>query len=252
MVVSIVSHGHGTLLQPLLLQLAAQTSHSAAAIARVVLTHNIPEADPLAPADGWPFVLELIRNSEPKGFGSNHNQALAGAPESLVCVLNPDVRVLDDGSRPFALLQQAASEPGVGCAYPLQVDETGVLQDSERELPSPSALWRRRVLRQGQRQVDWVNAACMVIPTPVWQAIGGFDEAYFMYCEDVDLSLRIQLQGQRLQRVAVRVEHAGQRASSHQWRHLRWHVRSLLRLWSSSPYRQFKALKGRSAQPVDR
>ena len=243
MVVSVVSHGHGNLLQTLLQQLATQALQAAAPITRVVLTQNIPEPDPIAPASGWPFALELIRNAQPKGFGANHNQALAGARESQVCVLNPDVRVLDDGQRPFAQMSQVASEPGVGCAYPLQVDEHGVLQESERELPSPSALWRRRVLKQGQKQVDWVNAACMVIPADVWRSVQGFDEGYFMYCEDVDLSLRIRLLGLRLQRVPVRIEHAGQRASSRQWRHLLWHVRSLLRLWSSSPYRQMVARK---------
>ncbi len=237
LVVSVVSHGHGPLVQALLNDLARL---SAETVGRVVLTQNLPEAEPEAPADGWPFVFQIVKNAVPAGFGANHNRALAGAEESAVCVLNPDVGL--GAGDPFALLVQAIWQPGAGCAYPVQLDEKGRLQDSERELPTPWALLRRRLLGRGESQVDWVNAACMVLPQPVWQAVGGFDEAYFMYCEDVDLCLRIRLLGRTLVRVPVRVVHAGQRASHRRWSHLRWHVRSLLRLWSSPVYAKARLL----------
>ncbi len=237
LVVSIVSHGHGALVQQLLHDMARLAGQS---VDRVVLTLNLPEAGPAAPAQGWPFMLELVRNAQPAGFGSNHNQALAGASEAFVCVLNPDVLLAGDD--PFGALVQLAAQPGVGCAYPLQLDVAGKLQDSERALPTPAALWRRRVLRQPDTGVDWVNAACLVLPQPVWQVLGGFDASYFMYCEDVDLCLRIRLAGLALVRAPVQVVHAGQRASHRRWSHLQWHLRSLLRLWSSPVYRQARQL----------
>lgn len=237
LVVSVVSHGHGALVQALLNDLARL---SAETVGRVVLTQNLPEAEPEAPVEGWPFVLQIVKNAVPAGFGANHNRALAGAEESAVCVLNPDVRL--GAVDPFALLVEAAAQPWTGCAYPVQLDEQGRLQDSERELPTPWALCCRRLLGRRESQVDWVNAACMVLPLPVWQAVGGFDEAYFMYCEDVDLCLRIRLLGRALVRVPVSVVHAGQRASHRRWGHLRWHVRSLLKLWSSPVYAQARLL----------
>lgn len=233
LVVSIVSHGHGAMVQRLLEQLARS---SAAAVTRVVVTHNIPEDVLHAPAEGWPFRVDTIVNETPRGFGANHNGALQGAHESFVCVLNPDVEILQD-EEPFASLVSTAAQPDVGCAYPVQLDYAGVVQDSERELPSPAALWSRRVLGRPQRRIDWVNAACLVIPLHVWTASRGFDEGYFMYCEDVDLCLRIRLLGWELRRAPARVVHAGSRASNRQWRHLAWHIRSLLRLWFSAPYR---------------
>lgn len=236
LVVSVVSHGHQWQVQALLNDLA---QFSSATVARVVLTLNQPEAEPLAPAAGWPFVLQVVRNAHPLGFGANHNRALAGATEPFVCVLNPDVRW--DRCDPLEAMVLAAAQPGVGCSYPAQFDDAGNRQDSERALPTPMALWRRRVLRhrasRGAR-VDWVNAACLVLPQPVWQRLGGFDEAYFMYCEDVDLCLRLRLAGLSLVRAPVQVVHAGQRASHRRWAHLRWHVQSLLRLWRSPVYRQ--------------
>ena len=235
LVVSIVSHGHGALVQRLLEQLAARCAGS---VGRVVLTHNLPEAAPAPPRGGWPFALEVRCNSQPLGFGANHNRALAEATESFVCVLNPDVSLLDDGLDPFAALLATASVAGVGCAYPNQLDEHGRLQDSEREVPSPLRLLQRRLLGRKETKAEWVNAACMVLPGAVWHALGGFDERYFMYCEDVDICLRLRLGRLSLVRAEAQVVHAGQRASGRSARHLIWHVRSLFRLWRSPVYHQ--------------
>lgn len=244
--VSVVSHGHGALVQRLLDELARLSS---ATVRRVIVTLNRPEAAPLPPAAGWPFALELRCNRRPLGFGANHNRALAGAAEPFVCVLNPDVALT--GADPFAALLRQAAAPGVGCAYPLQVDARGHVQDSERELPTPLALWRRRVGARSAAsavRVDWVNAACLVLPQPVWQSLQGFDEAFYMYCEDVDLCLRLRQAGWRLARAPAQLLHVGQRASARSLPHLRWHLQSLWRLWRSPAYRQ--ALRSLPAPPA--
>lgn len=242
MVVSIVSHGHGSLVDDLLSDLARARSLS---LQRVVITLNLPD-EPAPRVDAaWPFAVQILRNLRPQGFGANHNQALAGAAESCVGIFNPDVRLLPTVSGeddPLTALVSAASQPGVGCAYPMQVDEEGCIQDSERAIPSPLALLQRRLWGRRETRVDWVNAACLVIPTPVWREVHGFDERYFMYCEDVDLSLRLRLQGLGLIRAPVAIIHSGQRASHRRWRHLVWHVGSLFRLWSSKVYWRAKRL----------
>ena len=114
---------------------------------------------------------------------------------------------------------------------------SGTVRSNSSASGALSSSERGRALRQRESQVDWVNAACLVLPQPVWQALKGFDEAYFMYCEDVDLCLRLRRSGWELSRAAVRVVHAGQRASHRRWDHLYWHVTSLLRLWRSPAYR---------------
>lgn len=238
LVVSVVSHGHGELVQRLLEQMAVAGE---SVVSRVVLTQNVCEMPPCAPSGGWPFVLEVVVNQTPMGFGANHNRALANASESHVCVINPDVELIP-GRPPFGSLVNSCQNPGSGCAYPVQTGPDGSVQDSEREIPSPSALLRRRALGAREHRVDWVNAACIVLPADVWRAVGGFDERYFMYCEDVDLCLRVRLQGLKLVRAPVRVVHAGQRASHRRLQHLLWHVRSLWRLWRSPVYRQAQQL----------
>ncbi len=240
LVVSVVSHGHGAAVRALLQDLATWCSGS---VTRVVLTLNVPgEALPCDADAVWPFTLQVRRNERSLGFGANHNRALAGAGEAFVCVLNPDVRLLPGEGDALGTLVITASSPGVGCAYPVQVDGQGRVQDAERALPTPAALWRRRVLGQHEARIDWVNAACLVLPRPVWAEAGGFDERYHMYCEDVDLSLRLRLSGWRLAQAPVRVEHAGQRASRRRFTHLVWHVRSLLRLWNSPVYHRARTL----------
>lgn len=250
LVVSLVSHGHGPMVQRLLEDMARL---SAATVARVVLTLNLPEAGPRPPEGGWPFALDILRNPTPQGFAHNHNQALRGAGEPFFCVLNPDI-ALAYGD-PFATLVQVAAQSDVGCAYPLQRDVQGQVQDSERTLPTPAALWRRRVLRQPEdsgARVEWVNGACMVIPRPLWEQLAGFDERYFMYCEDVDLSLRIRLAGKRLARVPATVQHEAQRSSHRQWRALGWHLMSLWRLWNSPVYRQAQRMLPTDTNTPDR
>lgn len=240
LVVSIVSHGHGPLVQRLLDDLALHGENS---VARVVLTHNLPEAEPVSPYGGWPFALEVRRNAQPAGFATNHNRALHAASEACLCVLNPDVQLCQGtAANPFPALIHAATQPGVGCAYPQQVDLQGRVQDSERNVPTPLALLRRRLLGRQESRADWVNAACLVVPRAVWQQLGGFDERYFMYCEDVDLCLRLRLLGFALKRADAQVVHAGTRASRRKLRHLAWHLASLLRLWRSRAYREGRQL----------
>ncbi|QEA13249.1 glycosyltransferase [Comamonas flocculans] len=247
LVVSVVSHGHTAAVRALLGDLARHCAHS---VARVVLTLNLPdEPEPVAPDVAWPFALQLRRNTRPRGFGANHNRALADVAEPFVCVLNPDVRLAAD---PFAPLCALAAGQGVGAAYPRQLDGQGRVQDSERALPTPLALWRRRVLGRSEARVDWVNAACLVLPAAVWRRLGGFDERYHMYCEDVDLCLRLRLAGLRLVRAPVAVLHAGERASHRSAAHLAWHVRSLLRLWRSPVYRAAARLAPPSQAPLAR
>lgn len=235
LVVSMVSHGHAAHVTSLLHQLA---EWSGACLARVVLTLNIPEPDmpPAAPKGGWPFVLDIVRNPQPQGFGANHNQALAGAQENFVCVLNPDVVLLPEQGDVMDALCRVAQTPGAGIAFPVQVNAAGLEQDSRRELTTPLSLLQRRLLGRKQVRMDWVNAACIVLPTQVWRAVEGFDERFFMYCEDVDLSLRVQLAGWRLVAAPVCIVHAGQRASGRQWMHFKWHLRSLWKLWHSPAY----------------
>lgn len=262
--VSIISHGHGGQVQRLLHKLAALPHAQPQDMPRrVVLTLNLPDpatADALRACD-WPFALELVQGSAPLGFGANHNRAFALDGQAQACdffaVLNPDVD-WPEGSNPFAALRQALLAEGgrAGLAYPVQEDAQGRLQDHERLLPTPLRLLRRHLPGLRRREVppggqpDWVNAAFLLLPRRVYARLGGFDEGYHMYCEDVDLCLRLQGAGWRMVRAGdARVIHGAQRASRRQWQHLRWHLQSLWRLWHSPAWQQARARAQGRARP---
>ena len=248
---SVVSHGHGDQVLQLLCKIHMLC---VVHVRHVVLTLNVPEPALLARlhARQWAFKLTVLQNLQPKGFGANHNTAFAQHTAGHFCVINPDI---DFDADPFGDLIHQLTDPltfpPAGCSFPVQVDEAGRLQDHARSVPSPAALLERYSPLGTQRQAqpplkpDWVNGAFMLFRTDVFRQLDGFDERYFMYCEDVDICLRLQLAGYRLSCSEARITHAAHRNSRVNPRHLMWHVASLLRLWRSTSYRQFLCLTRR-------
>ena len=87
--VSIVSHGHGAMVQRLVAQVLACPE-----VRRIVVTCNIPEPA-LCFSDSR---VELVINQTAKGFGSNHNAAFLRCREARWCVLNPDIELCGNPS----------------------------------------------------------------------------------------------------------------------------------------------------------
>lgn len=237
--VSIVSHEHGDEI-PLLLGDLAQ--HASGDIHEVIVTLNVPEpalAHWIEERE-WPFVMSIVRNVKPLGFGANHNQAFGWCKTPYFCVLNPDIRLAEN---PFLPMLERLREPAVGCTYPLQSDGRKAARDLARELPTPLSLLRRHFVpgsRTTQQPRHWINGAFMLVRSEVFMRLGGFDTRYYMYCEDVDFCLRLQTRGYRIEAVQeAMVDHLAQHASRRRFRHFLWHVKSLWRLWHSPTYREF-------------
>jgi len=224
--VSVVSHGHGALVQRLLGQIAATGQ---GVVDRVILTHNLPAAPVQPPAGGWPFALSEVFNPRVAGFGANHNRAFALCTTSHFCVLNPDIELTDPTI--WAGLLAVALQTGAGCVYPRLLNADHTPQDNERAAVTPLALLRRHLLGQTEARTDWVSAAFWLVASPAYRAVGGFDERYFMYCEDTDFCLRLRLAGHALARCDATAVHPASRSSRRNLKHLAWHLRSLLRLW---------------------
>jgi GT2 family glycosyltransferase len=233
---SVVSHGQRDLVRRLLRDLhRLQPS----ALRRVILTLNVQEAEPVMPALAGCDVL-VLRNSQPLGFGANHNQAFRHCETEWFAVLNPDLGIeVDFVGR---LLLVAGPKDGLLAPQILEVD--GTPADAVRRLVTPARALRRRFGRFGDVQsdrqpavYDWIAGMCLLLRSQAFEAVGGFDPRFFMYCEDADLCLRLQLEGWQIRRIEdVPVIHAAQRASRRSARHLGWHVASLVKHWSSAAY----------------
>lgn len=224
--VSVVVHGQWHLVEPLLQQLQQHCGH---VVDQVILTVNCPE--PSVRTEGWAMPIRRIDNPEPRGFGANHNAAFAHCRTPWFLVINPDVRL--DRDVLSALLARA--RPRAGLITP-RIWEPGKSEpEPYRDLLTPAELWKRR--RPGHRppeQPAWVAGMFMLLRREAYTELGGFDERYFMYCEDFDLCARLRLAGWQIQvQDDAQVLHEAQRASNTALRPLLWHLTSLLRLWCS-------------------
>lgn len=238
--ISVVSHAQIGLIAALLADLE---SHCQESRFEVILTLNLDEDLPFA-LDQFSWPINIVRNAVPKGFGANHNQAFKQATGNYFCVLNPDIRLVGD---PFHTLVAYLKDPSLGLAAPLVLGPGGTPEDSARFFPSPLRILRKilgvsnpdYVMNDLPVHPDWVGGMFMLYPRHIFERLGGFDEKYFLYYEDVDICARLRLLGYE---VAVcpdaKIIHYAQRSSHKSFRYTRWHLTSMTRFFLSPVYRQ--------------
>jgi GT2 family glycosyltransferase len=155
--------------------------------------------------------LEVLADNP--GYGAAANHAMAVSTSTYLLLLNPDALV-----RPGALAALSRyldQHPGAGVVGPRLLNADGTLQRSCHGFPRPWAPpLRRRALvswinRLGgvrewwleswshdrARAVPWVTGAALAIRREAFDAVGGFDERFHMYFEEVDLSYRLKKSG---------------------------------------------------------
>jgi N-acetylglucosaminyl-diphospho-decaprenol L-rhamnosyltransferase len=239
---SVVSHGHGRLLENLLSDLAGQVGIDRCL---VVLTLNLP-GEPFN--EDWRERLRLVvmRNDRSEGFGKNHNRAFAHAQGSWFIVVNPDIRMTDPRTLQ-RLIRDDCDLPVAGLRVPVILNSAGRPEDSVRRNLTPWSLLRRlfgfersaiatKPVRRGN-PFYWLAGMFLAVERKAFAAVGGFDERFFLYCEDYDLCARLYLSGYALvQDDSTHVIHDAQRASHRSLRHLRWHLHSLMRVWFSDTF----------------
>jgi GT2 family glycosyltransferase len=179
------------------------------------LADQLAEGDELliidnASSDGTPDAAEaaapaatVIRGRENLGFAAGANLGAARATGDLLLFLNPDAvpapgfveaiaAPLRDGRDWAAWMGLVTAEDGriVNTSGGV-VHFTGMAWAGEHGRPAAE-------VAPEPREVGFVSGACLAVPRERWLEAGGFSEHYFMYCEDVDLSLRLRLAGGRI------------------------------------------------------
>ncbi len=161
----------------------------------------------------FPEVL-VIANPDNRGYAKAMNQALAVSAGRYFLLLNSDTLIREHAfERMVAYLDTQADIGALGCA---QLTAEGQRLRScfryptLREHVTNASLCKPLGVRHDSgrrdewsdfdrpRDVEWVNGACLMVRTQVLDSIGGLDERFFMYFEDVDLCLRIREQGYRI------------------------------------------------------
>ncbi len=173
----------------------------------------------------------LLRTGGNLGYGAGSNRALAGAESTWVVVANPDV-AWTPGSLDV-LLDAASRWPRAGALGPAIRTPDGDLYPSARARPSlgrgighallgwwwPSNPWTASYRRErgppAEEPVGWLSGSCLLLRREAFGAVGGFDESYFMFMEDLDLGERLGAAGWlNVYAPSAVVEHTG----GHSWR----------------------------------
>lgn len=202
-------------------------------------------------------VVALDRNL---GYAAAVNRAFAAVPGLDVMVLNPDVE-LSDPEQVVELSAFLARNPRAGVAAPRLMGEDGEPQPSARRFPSllsmlgslPTVGRLSPARRAYERYVapssatapalvEWAIGAAMLIRRAAYEAVGGWDERYFLYMEDADFCRRCAAAGWGVWFVpGVALHHGYTRASSRPEASVRSsvarrrHVASLARFFARSP-----------------
>ncbi|HEU4699644.1 MAG TPA: glycosyltransferase family 2 protein [Gemmatimonadales bacterium] len=160
--------------------------------------------------------VEMVRREFPEvavhpdfgnpGYGAAANQAVAACRAPYVFLLNSDTILQPDTLRILAAHLDA--HPDAGIVGPRLHNPDGTLQNSARPFFRPITLrplvrlvpgWRDRSIltwtHDHDRAVPWVVGAALAIRRRAFEAVGGFDPAYFMYSEEVDLCYRLRAAG---------------------------------------------------------
>lgn len=208
---------------------------SAAASGTVFVVDNGSTDDSLAPVEALRGPVEVIRTGHNLGYAGGIRVGAARSRSELLLILNPDVELRDDTVR--RVLAVLAERPDVGVVGARLVDPQGVDGISCYRFPSLSnmmlamsgldrfagrlpgarlkthAMVERDPAQSGV--VDQVIGAFMLIRREAWDAVGGIDDSFFLYYEEVDLCRRIRDAGWLTWYCAEAVAtHVGQVSSS--------------------------------------
>lgn len=229
---SVASHRQGGLVSDLLGDVARYSPKL-----DVLLTCNMPEQAVMRSAGLQSF--RRFDNANPQGFGANHNAAFQHCDSPYFCVANPDVRLLND---PFQELLTCMDDPKVALVAPRVIDLAGNAEDSARYFPTPLNLAakmlhldesRYPVVGDAPMTVDWVAGMFMLFRAQAFREIGGFDDGFFLYYEDVDICARLWKAGWKVMlHPGVSVIHAAQRTSRRNPRYMAWHLSSMSRYFA--------------------
>ena len=156
--------------------------------------------------------VRLIANARNAGFPAGNNQGFAAARGRFLMTLNPDTEVI--GNALAEMIAYLDAHADVGALGPQLLNPYGSPQSSRRRFPTfTTALFEstwlqgfapRRVLRRYYvddvspdliQAVDWLTGACIAVRREVLEALGGFDESFFMYSEELDWCRRIKSAG---------------------------------------------------------
>lgn len=158
--------------------------------------------------------VHVIANADNRGFGTANNQAMRQARGDFFLLLNSDAFVHRGAVE--ALMAQLQEAPRAAIAAPRLLNSDGTLQPSCWKFPSPGRVWLENLgictlfphtsslgdyskwAHDTPREVEFASGACFLVRRDVFEASGGFDEAFHLYAEETDWQKRLALAGWKI------------------------------------------------------
>ena len=191
----------------------------------------------------------LVENPTNVFLSPAWNQAARLACAPWLLFLNPDTEILHGSLADYVALGQASPDSGIigpmlragdGAVYP-----TGRAFPRIRDAVGHALLGTVRPAnrftvryhlggwdRRSARDVDWVSGACMLMPRAAYDAVGGFDEAFLLYGEELDVATRLRDAGWKVRyEPSIEVLHVGGVSTGRSRRMLRMHSASIYRYY---------------------
>jgi GT2 family glycosyltransferase len=173
----------------------------------IVVDNNSPDDSCEMIRTKFPQV-KLIPNPENSGFPKGNNIGVAAASGQYICILNPDTVVAEDTfAKLIGFVQNKENQGIIGVKM---IDGTGnFLPESKRGLPTPMIAVSKMLGLSAKKyyaghlsenetgNVEILPGSCMFMERRVYLETGGFDERYFMYGEDIDLSYNVLKSGRK-------------------------------------------------------
>ena len=204
--VVVVNYNAGAHLRRCLDSIAA---HRGGSDLDVVLVDNDSTDGSVEPAAAAHPEARVLRNHTNRGLSAAWNQGIRETASPWVFLPNPDLEVTEGTLE--ALVAFGDAHPEAGIVGPLVRNVDGSVYESGRVLPSvkdglghaflgsfkPDNAFTTRYKmtdwdRVSERRVDWVSGSCMLIRRAALEAVGVFDERFFLYAEELDLSTRMR------------------------------------------------------------
>ncbi len=189
------------------------TANDAYRIERIVVVDNASKDGSADGIEKRDLRVCVIRNPANRGFAAACNQGANGSEADYLLFLNPDTRLFVDSiARPLAFMERPENGQ-IGIAGVQLVDEDGRVSRTCARLPTPGRFFAKmlgldRALpdvfpshfmtewdHRGNRVVDQVIGAFFLVRRSMFDRLGGFDERFFVYFEEVDLSARARALG---------------------------------------------------------
>lgn len=243
LIISTISHGH----DDVIINLGALRSLAKDANIVVLCRDNLPRNKLQRYCKK--YGIDYVANAQCKGFAENHNLNFTHYLEHLnpeqgdyFVVLNPDVLVGRTCVRRLRnILQRNQRKILVANLY---LDREHMVHDDNiRLFPTLVQFMRTYLLSERSTMIDrsqglsddtefWASGAFLVFEPHTYATLGGFNERFYMYCEDIDLFRRARMQNVPIHyEEAIKAVHFRRRYSKRfMTKHFFWHVVSVLRL----------------------